>query len=229
MSAGRHQAPPELGVPERSWLSGAPDAVARRLLGMLLVRDDGRALRLVEVEAYGGVDDPASHAQRGRTARNATMWGPAGHLYVYRSYGVHWCANVTCGDDGNAAAVLLRAGEPAGGLDGLRAARWSGRSPGPDRDLARGPGRLGAAMGFDAGDDGADLIAGDRGIRLLASRRARLLPGEVVAAPRVGISRALEARWRFFVEGSPAVSLPRPARPAGERQGLSRAGGDPVG
>lgn len=189
-------------------LVGTPDEVARRLLGMLLVGSDGRALRLVEVEAYGGRDDPASHAYRGRSARNSTMWGPPGRLYVYLSYGVHWCANVTCGSDGRAAAVLLRAGEPVAGVEAMRSARWAGRPAGPDRDLARGPGRLGRAMGIDASDDGADLTTGDRG---LVVKGAPGSGGALVAAPRVGVTRGADRQWRFVLAGSPALSRPVPA------------------
>ena len=131
------------------------DEVAPRLLGAVL-RHGAVAVRLVEVEAYDGFADPASHAYRGRTARNAVMFGPPGHLYVYFSYGVHWAANVVCGPDGTASGVLLRAGEVIAGLEEARSRR--GRSS--DRDLARGPGRLTQALGLSAEHKGADLFGG---------------------------------------------------------------------
>ena len=214
---------------------GGPDEIARRLLGMLLVRADGRCLRLVEVEAYGGRDDPASHAYRGRSTRNATMWGPPGHLYVYLSYGVHWCANVSCGTGGEAAAVLLRAGEPVSGVEAMRCARWghrgepvpAGGSPGRDlrpgrrdRDLARGPGRLGQAMGIDASYDGADLSRGDRGIALLGTPGA--CEPEIVAGARIGVTKGRELPWRFVVPASPSLSR-RPPDPS-RRIGPGRPG-----
>lgn len=197
--------------------AGAPDEVARRLLGMVLVRSDGRCLRLVEVEAYGGRDDPASHAYRGRSTRNATMWGPPGRLYVYLCYGLHWCANVTCGTGGEPAAVLLRAGEPVSGIEQMRAARWSGpggRAPGggsPDRDLARGPGRLGRAMGIDAAADGADLCSGERGLAL-AGEPGTCEP-DIVAGTRIGVSRGRDLPWRFVDPSSRALSRPVPVGP----------------
>ncbi len=208
---------PRAGRDPAGTFSGRPDEVARRLLGMLLVRSDGRILRVVEVEAYGAGDDPASHAFGGRNRRNATMWGPPGLLYVHRSHGLHWCANVTCGSPGQPAAVLLRAGEPLAGLEAMRRDRWRQQRHRLDRDLARGPGRLGQAMGIDASLDGADLIAGDRGIAL------RGTPGsfgdDLPGGPRIGISRATELPWRFVVAGSPWLSAPQsaallPERPA---------------
>ena len=141
--------------PDRRDLSAPVYEVAPRLLGAVL-RHGPVAVRLVEVEAYDGSDDPASHAFRGRTARNAVMFGPAGHLYVYFSYGMHWCANVICGPDGTASGALLRAGEVIAGLEEARSRR--GRSS--DRDLARGPGRLTQALGMSAEHKGVDLFGG---------------------------------------------------------------------
>jgi DNA-3-methyladenine glycosylase len=177
----------------------------------VLAREDGRAARLVEVEAYAGQDDPASHAWRGPTPRNRTMWGPAGHIYVYRSYGIHWCANITCSPDGQAAAVLLRAAQPVGGLLLMRAARWRDQRQQGDRDLCRGPGRLGQALGLDHSHDGADLLTGDTGLWLLdGGKEGADLRRDVVDTTRVGLSRATDRPWRFAVAGSPWVSGPRP-------------------
>lgn len=183
----------------RDDLAGPVQLAAPRLLGAVL-RHDGVAVRLIEVEAYDGAADPASHAYRGRTARNAVMFGPPGHLYIYFSYGVHWCGNVVCGPDGTASGVLLRAGEVVEGLDEARARR--GRSS--DRDLARGPGRLTQALGLSADHKGADLF--DSGpVRLEASHG----DVEVSSGPRVGVQSAADRPWRFWVSGSPYVSAYR--------------------
>ncbi len=144
-----------------SWnLSGPVDQVAPSLLGATLRHGDV-AVRLTEVEAYDGPTDPASHAHRGRTARNAIMFGPPGHLYVYFSYGMHWAANVICGPEGHAAGVLLRAGEVIDGIEVARTRRGRAR----DRDLARGPGRLCAALRLSAEHKGCYLL-GDGPVRL---------------------------------------------------------------
>src|SRR3954447_19039684 len=135
--------------------------VARDLLGMVVVHET-IAIRLTEVEAYDGDRDPASHAYRGRTARNAVMFGPGGHAYVYFTYGMHFCMNVVCGGDGQASAVLLRAGEVVAGIDTARARRPGVR----DRDLARGPARLTVALGIDRALDGADVTRADSPLRL---------------------------------------------------------------
>lgn len=177
--------------------------VGPRLLNKVLCHGD-RAVRIVEVEAYRGAEDPASHAHRGPTARNATMFGPPGHLYVYLSYGMHWCANVVCGPEGEASAVLLRAAAPVAGLELLRAARPTARH---DRDLCSGPGKLGQALGLDRSHDGADLVRADRGILLLDDGVAP--PDAPVVRARVGISRAVEHPWRWYVPGDPHVSRPR--------------------
>jgi DNA-3-methyladenine glycosylase len=193
--------------------------VARDMLGRLLVHDGpaGRSgVRIVEVEAYSGAGgDPASHAHRGRTARNAVMFGPPGHLYVYFSYGMHWCANVVCAPDGVADAVLLRAGEPVLGADLIGA-----RRPGiAARDLARGPGRLTRALGIDGSLNGADLEAGP--VWLAAGWPVPA--GEVAWSPRIGLSRAADLPWRAYVTTSRAVSPGRPGeRGQGGRQGAAR-------
>lgn len=177
--------------------------VAPELLGKLLVREE-RVGRIVEVEAYAGALDPASHAYRGRTARNATMFGPPGRLYVYFTYGMHFCANVVCGEEGVASAVLLRGLTPVGGLDAMRAAR--GPAPRRDRDLCSGPGKLCQAFGIDRGFDGADLVTGDLGLTVGQDGTPPLAqPG---TSGRIGLSVAADVPWRFYVPG--AVGLSRP-------------------
>ncbi len=190
----------------REELDGAPEEVAPTLLNALLVVG-ARVARIVEVEAYGGGDDPASHCHRGPTARNASMFGPAGHLYVYRSYGIHWCANVVTGVVGEGSGVLLRAAEIVEGIDAVRADR-----PGIVRsdDLANGPGKLCSALGITGDDDGTDLTV--PGARLRIERDAVAAPELPVATTRVGITRAIELPWRFLVPGSTAISKGRPAR-----------------
>jgi DNA-3-methyladenine glycosylase len=165
--------------------------VAAELLGKLLVVDrDGSVVsgRIIETEAYTS-DDPASHSFRGATTRNRVMFGPAGHLYVYLSYGIHRCANVVTGADGDGEAVLLRAIAPVEGIDVMRNRR--GREP-----LADGPGKLCQALGIDLGDDGAAL-AGSSGIRILDDGTP--LTAEPLAGPRIGITRAVDRPWRFRV------------------------------
>lgn len=175
--------------------------VAPRLLGAEL-RHGPVAVRLTEVEAYDGATDPGSHAYRGRTRRNAVMFGPPGRLYCYFTYGMHVCANVVTGVEGVASAVLLRAGEV---VDGVAVARE--RRPGSsDRDLARGPARLCRALGIDLGHDGADLASGPVTLRLAEP------PKEVATGPRVGLRGAPDRPWRFWVPGERSVSAYRPAK-----------------
>lgn len=184
--------------------------VTRDLLGRLLVHDapDGcMAVRLVEVEAYDGSGrDPASHAYRGPNARNAVMFGPPGHLYVYFTYGMHWCMNVVCAPPGVAQAVLLRAGEPVCGVEQMAARRPRAR-PG---DLTRGPARLAEALGISGWANGADLVAGP--VWLAAGQP--VADGQVVWTPRVGVSSGAERAWRALVAGDRWVSPARPG-PAG--------------
>lgn len=169
-------------------LPDEPEAAARWLLGRRLVATTGgerTSLRITETEAYGGADDPASHAHRGLTRRNATMFGPAGRLYVYRSYGLHWCANVVCAPAGVAGAVLIRAGIPVDGAAVMAARRGRGDH------LADGPGRLCQALGIEGSLDGSDLARGP--VRLLGPAAS----GSVRATPRIGIRRGADVPWRF--------------------------------
>ena len=189
---------------DRDRLARSARVIAPRLLGAVLVSDLGGervAVRLTEVEAYEGLDDPASHAFRGRTNRTAVMFGPPGHLYCYFTYGMHWCANVVCGPDGTATAVLLRAGEVIGGLAAARARRPAARR---DADLARGPARLAGCLGLGAAQNGLDLCDPASPVRL-ESLPVRRRPG-VLVGPRVGISVAAERPWRFWLPGEPSVS-----------------------
>ncbi len=206
---------------ERAALEADSLPVARWLLNKLLVRG-GRVGRIIEVEAYRGEDDPASHAYRGPTGRNATMFGPAGLLYVYFTYGMHWCANVVCGREGQARAVLVRALAPVAGLDEMRAARPAARS---DRALTNGPAKLCQALGVTGELDGADLVAGDRGIALADDGVGP--PRRPGRGPRVGISAATERPWRLWVPGDHHVSAPVPDRlsVAPKGAGGGRAGG----
>ncbi|WP_024793016.1 DNA-3-methyladenine glycosylase [Tomitella biformata] len=193
----------------RARLAVEPLIAARRLLGARL-RSNGVTVRIVEVEAYHGSEDSASHAFRGITERNKVMFGPAGHLYVYRSYGIHTCLNVSAGPDGIGWAVLLRAGEV---LDGAEVAVSRRPKAAPD-NLARGPGNLGAALGITLGDGGADLLDPHSAIRLMLPAAE----SPFRAGPRVGVSTNAEVPWRLWVPDSRAVSAyrrsPRAADPS---------------
>jgi DNA-3-methyladenine glycosylase len=194
----------------RSFYDRDPRVVAPELLGKVLVHGD-RAVRIVEVEAYIGADDPASHAYRGQTARTRVMFGPPGHLYVYFTYGMHWCANAVCGPEGEAAAVLLRAGEALSGLAPMRHARPAART---ERDLANGPAKLCQAMGIDGAQDGVDLVGGAGPTIVDDGVPPPPCPG---TSGRVGISVAVEHPWRWFVRDDPHVSPGRPGPPVGRR------------
>jgi DNA-3-methyladenine glycosylase len=180
--------------------------VGPELLNKVLVAGACRG-RIVEVEAYAGREDPGSHAYRGPTARNASMFGPPGHLYVYFSYGMHWCANAVAGADREGHAVLLRALAPLAGIDDMRRRRGAAH---PDRDLCRGPARLCQALGLTGLLDGWDL-----------TRRAALGPwiGDDGTPPpalpgcstRIGLTKGADHPWRWFVPGDPNVSGPRRA------------------
>lgn len=199
------------GDVEESWKTLArdfyrrhPALVAPDLLNKILVRADGRAGRIVEVEAYAGSEDAAAHSFRGQTARNATMFGEPGHLYVYFTYGMHWGSNAVCGEPGVGWGVLLRGMEPLRGLDAMRALRPAARR---DRDLASGPGKLSQAMGLTREQDGADLVTGAQGVAIVDDGTPP--PQEPATGPRVGISKAIELPWRFHVPGNLHVSARR--------------------
>jgi DNA-3-methyladenine glycosylase len=189
-----------------------PVAAARRLLGAAITGRDVSAM-IVEVEAYGGPPDgpwpdAASHSFRGRRGRNTVMFGPAGRLYTYRSHGIHVCANVVCGYDGVAGAVLLRAAAVEAGLDTAHIRRGDSVRPAA---LARGPGNLCAALGITMDDNGIDLFDAHSPIQLtLAGKRP------AAEGPRVGVSQAADRSWRFWLAGRPEVSLYRrsPRAPA---------------
>jgi DNA-3-methyladenine glycosylase len=202
-------------------LLGPVDVVAPALLGCWVVTDrpEGRvALRLTEVEAYSGEgEDPASHAHRGPTPRAAIMFGPPGRLYVYFSYGVHWCANVVVGPPGRGAAVLLRAGDVVVGEELARSRRPAARAA---RDLARGPARLTQTLGIGPDDRGADLLDASSSVRL----HRGIPPAAVSSGPRVGISQAQELPWRFWIPDAPSVSVFR----AGGKSRRPPAGGHPA-
>jgi DNA-3-methyladenine glycosylase len=193
---------------ERSDLERGPLVVAPWLLNKLLVRGE-RAGRIVEVEAYHGSRDAASHAYRGLTPRTAVMFGPPGYLYVYFTYGMHWCANVVCERDGEAAAVLLRALAPTAGIEAMRAARPAARR---EVDLCNGPAKLCQALGITGTENGTDLLApggpeaGPGAVRLMDDGTPP--PRRPGRGRRIGIKEATDKRWRFWVSGDPHVSKP---------------------
>ncbi|MBB1158456.1 MULTISPECIES: DNA-3-methyladenine glycosylase [Amycolatopsis] len=203
----------------REELALDPVDLARLLLGAVLEADapEGRiGVRLVEVEAYRGLDDPASHCYRGKTPRNAVMWGPAGHLYVYFVYGMHFCANVVGTEDGQPGAVLLRAGEVVEGADIVRKRRPNARGNG---ELAKGPAILTSVLGLAREQNGLDLTDPGSPVRLRAGER---VPADNVrTGPRVGVAMAMDTPWRFWIDGSPAVST---YRRGGKRRQVRPAG-----
>lgn len=174
--------------------------VAPELLNKVMVCGDGRAGRIVEVEAYHGGDDPAAHSYRGKTARNAVMFGPPGHMYVYFTYGMHWCSNAVCGPEGAGTAILIRALQPLAGLDLMKAARPLAKS---DRQLCNGPACLTQAMSITKQQDGVDLVAArtywlaDDGIDP---------PDHPVQTTRIGITKAADYPWRWYVTDNAYVS-----------------------
>jgi DNA-3-methyladenine glycosylase len=188
---------------KRDFYRRDPRDVATELLNKVLVRGTRRA-RIVEVEAYLGGIDAGSHAFRGRTKRNATMFGPPGHLYVYFTYGMHWCANAVCGDDGEGVAVLLRAAAPLRGVAEMQAVRPAARRP---RDLLSGPAKLCQGFGITGVDDGADLVTGrSGGIRILDDGVAP--PPSPANGVRIGLGpgRGDDHPWRWWVAGDENVS-----------------------
>jgi DNA-3-methyladenine glycosylase len=213
--------------------------VAPTLLGCIVehrTADGLVAVELTEVEAYAGEADPASHAYRGKTRRNAVMFGPPGHAYVYFTYGMHFCVNLVCLGNGSASAVLLRAGTVIEGEDLATARRTSRNASGVTnearmafRDLARGPARLCQALDIDRSLDGADVCAAESPLRVRwprarATARSESLPArgddppippreKIVCGPRVGVSAAAEVPWRFWIDGEPSVSAYRPYVP----------------
>jgi len=189
----------------RDLLAGPVLEVAPRLLGATL-RHGEVAVRITEVEAYDGANDPGSHAFRGMTPRTEVMFGPPGHLYVYFTYGMHYCCNVVCGPDGTPSAVLVRAGEV---VDGVELAR-SRRSGVRDRDLARGPARLCQALAIGGDENGADLASG-----ALTLHPSSSVANDVSTGPRVGLRGAPDRPWRFWLTGDPTVSVYRPAKRTG--------------
>lgn len=180
--------------------------VAPELVGKMLVIDDGavRAGRIIEVEAYSGDGDPAAHSRSGPTARNATMFGPPGRLYVYLIYGLHWCANAVCAPAGTGDAVLLRALEPVSGLDLMASRRGGAGRNLSATQLCSGPAKITQAFGIDGTDDGSDLTTASG----LSIRDDGWTPAGLVNTSRIGISRGTDLPWRWHVADNPHVSTP---------------------
>jgi DNA-3-methyladenine glycosylase len=194
----------------RDFFARGPLEVAPALLGCTIshTTDDGTVtIRLTEVEAYAGVgQDPASHAHRGPTRRNAPMFGAGGVLYVYFSYGMHWCANIVTGPPGQAGAVLLRAGSVLAGVDVARRRRPTSRR---FADLASGPARLTTALAISGEDDGLDLCS--RTSRITVATGGPVDPADIAQGPRVGVNHeGATTPWRFWLVGEPSVSRWRP-------------------
>ncbi len=207
------------GLLPREFLNRPAPEVAPGLLGCVLEHESPEglvAVTLTEVEAYNGEGDAASHAARGRTARNAVMYGPSGHAYVYFTYGMHFCVNVVCMTPGTASAVLLRAGAVIAGEDLARRRR---PVKGPARDLARGPARLCQALGIDRGFNGADVCDPASPLRL-RNRMGSVPENAIRTGPRVGVSAAATVPWRFWLDGEPSVSGYRPHVPRRRSQSL---------
>jgi DNA-3-methyladenine glycosylase len=181
---------------DRRFFARSVHAVAPDLIGARLLRS-GVGGVIVEVEAYHQTD-PAAHSYRGRTPRNAVMFGPPGHAYVYRSYGIHWCLNFVCEPEGNASAVLVRALQPTDGVVTMRRRRGVK----DERLLCSGPGRLCQALGITGDDNGLALELP------VLELRARISAPEIAVGPRIGISRAREHPWRYGLKGSPFLSRP---------------------
>jgi DNA-3-methyladenine glycosylase len=180
-----------------------PRVVGPELLNKVLACADGRAGRIVEVEAYVGAIDPAAHTFRGKTKRNAVMFGPPGHMYVYFTYGMHWCCNTVCGEDGEGSGVLIRALDPLAGLDAMRAARPRVRR---DRELCSGPARLTQALGITGEQNGIDLVGARDGYTVLDDGMPP--PENVPGSARIGIREGTDLLWRWFVADNTNVSKP---------------------
>jgi DNA-3-methyladenine glycosylase len=195
----------------RSFFARDPLVVAPELLGAIFVHDlagESVAIRITEVEAYlGEGEDPASHSHRGPRPRNAVMFGPPGHVYVYFTYGMHFCANVVCRPDGVSGAVLLRAGDVVAGHETARSRRPTSRR---DVDLARGPARLANALALARADNGRDLCDGGE-LRILAGEPPE--PARLRTGPRVGVTLGATSLWRFWLADEPTVSVYRPSQP----------------
>jgi DNA-3-methyladenine glycosylase len=191
-------------VVPRAFYRRDPRLVAPELLHKVLVAGD-RSGRIVEVEAYCGDIDPAAHTYRRRSPRNEVMFGPPGLLYVYFTYGMHWCANAVCGDEGEGVAVLLRAAEPLRGLDEMRVRRVKARR---DRDLLAGPARLCQAFALTGAEDGADLVTASHDVTIVDDGTPP--PARPLVGPRIGLSVGTEHPWRWCTPESPFVSGPRP-------------------
>lgn len=198
---------------DRPVLDVAPD-----LLGRVLVRSTEHGpveLRITEVEAYAGESDPGSHAYRGPTARNSSMFGPPGHAYVYFIYGMWWSLNLVCGPEGRASGVLLRGGEVLTGTEQARSRRPKARK---DSELAKGPARLATALAVDRDLDGTDLCSPDESapLRVLAGETASM--GAINSGPRTGVGgEGAHHPWRFWLDGDPTVSPYRPHKPRHRR------------
>ena len=184
----------------RSFCNRDPLVVAPELLNKLLLCHDGRAGRIVEVEAYHGADDPAAHSYRGKTPRNEVMFGTPGHMYVYFTYGMHWCCNAVCGPQGAGNAVLIRALQPVAGLDLMYAARPLARN---DRQLCNGPACLTQAMSITKLQNGIDLVRGDT---YMLADDGMPPPQRPVQTTRIGLTKAADYPWRWYVEDSRYVS-----------------------
>lgn len=197
----------------RRALAADPEVAAKRLLGCAFTANEV-TIRIVETEAYGGVgEDPGSHAHRGKTQRNASMFAEPGTLYVYFTYGMHWCANISCRPAGVGSAVLLRGGEVTAGLQMAR----ERRPKSSDRDLARGPARLARCLGLDRDSDGSWLLDGGA-IRLAGGDPVPA--GEIRSGPRTGVSGdGASTPWRFWIDGARGVSPYRPAKTRSVRTG----------
>jgi DNA-3-methyladenine glycosylase len=204
----------------RSFYARDPLLVARAVLGRLLVHDSpaGRVSgRIVEAEAYRGAGDPASHAYRGRTPRNASMFGEPGHAYVYFTYGMHHCLNLVTGREGAASAVLVRALEPVDGVELMRERRGGVADV---TRLARGPGNVARALGLSRAHDGCDLVDGPL---WLSDRPAQCGGRPVARGPRIGIRVALDRDWRCLLAGHPCLSAAGRAAPGRARPGARQA------